>query len=342
MKEESPAPDKEVLTMEVDPGQSPVRIDKFLVAKLPNVSRNRVQDGLKDERVEVNGEVVKANHKIRPGDRIRCLIPRKEASASLEPEAIPFDVLYEDEDLLVVVKPAGMVVHPGHGNQTGTLVNALLHYLGSSLPEGSALERPGLVHRIDKDTSGALVVAKNAEALTHLSEQFYQKRSERRYHALVWGDLDQDEGRIEGYIGRSPRNRKIMECFSDPERGKYAATKYRVLERFHYSTLVECDLETGRTHQVRVHFKAIQKPLFNDAAYGGDRVLKGARTKKYEQFLDNGFKILPRQALHAYSLGFVHPRTGERLYFEAPWPQDFEELIAKWREYTSGRSGSGS
>ncbi len=341
MKETGPAPEEEVLEIEVDPGQHPMRIDKFLVDRLPNVSRNRIQEGLKEGSVHVNGEPVKANHKISPGDRIRCLLPRKEAPASLEPEEHPLDVVYEDEELLVVNKAAGMVVHPGHGNQSGTLVNALLHYLGSDLPEGSAVERPGLVHRIDKDTSGALVIAKNAEALTELSEQFYQKRTHRRYHALVWGDLDQDEGRIEGYIGRSPRNRKVMECFSDPERGKHAATKYRVLERFHYVTLVECELETGRTHQVRIHFKAVHKPLFNDAPYGGDRILKGARNKKYEQFVKNCFRILPRQALHAYSIGFTHPRSGEPINLEAPWPSDLQELIEKWRHYTSGRSPEG-
>ena len=327
---------EEVLELEVDPGQSPLRIDKFLVDKLPNVTRNRIQEGVKEGHVKVDGKTVKANHKVRPGERIRCLIPRKEAAPSLEPEDIPLEVLYEDEDLLVVNKAAGMVVHPGHGNRSGTLVNALLHHLGKDLPEGSAPERPGLVHRIDKDTSGAMVIAKKAEVLSALSDQFYRKSTHRHYHALVWGDLDEDEGRIEGYIGRSFRDRKVMDLFQDHERGKYSATNYRVLERFHYVTLVECQLETGRTHQVRVHFKAKRKPLFNDDAYGGSRILKGTRTKKYEQFIRNAFGILPRQALHAYSLAFEHPKSGEHMAFEAPWPDDFRELVEKWRAYTKG------
>jgi 23S rRNA pseudouridine1911/1915/1917 synthase len=327
---------EEILELEVDPGQTPVRIDKFLVDKLPNVTRNRIQEGLKEGHVQVDGKAVKANHKVRPGERIRCVIPRKEAAPSLEPEDIPLEVLYEDEDLLVINKPAGMVVHPGHGNRSGTLVNALLHHLGKELPEGSAPERPGLVHRIDKDTSGAMVIAKKAEVLSELSDQFYRKSTGRRYHALVWGDLEEDEGRIEGYIGRSVRDRKIMELYQDPERGKHSVTHYRVLERFHYVTLVECRLETGRTHQVRVHFKAKRKPLFNDEAYGGSRILKGTRTKKYEQFVRNAFNILPRQALHAYSLAFEHPQKRELMQFEAPWPQEFRELIEKWRNYSKG------
>ncbi len=331
-------PYQEELEIEVDPGQSPVRIDKFLVDRLPNVTRNRIQEGIQEGHVEVDGQAVKANHKVRPGERIRCLLPRKEAPVSLEAEDIPLNILYEDEFLLVLNKPAGMVVHPGHGNRSGTLVNALLHHLGQELPEGSAPERPGLVHRIDKDTSGAMVVAKKEEVLSALGDQFYNKKTQRRYHALVWGDLTEDEGRIEGYIGRSPRNRKVMELFQDPERGKHSVTNYRVLERFHYVTLVECWLETGRTHQVRVHFKAERKPLFNDAPYGGDRILKGTRSKKYEQFVQNCFRILPRQALHAYSLGFVHPMTQEQMEFEAPWPEAFQNLVDKWRHYTKGKA----
>lgn len=335
---ESESPYQERVEIEVDPGQSPVRIDKFLVDRLPNVTRTRVQEGIQEGHVEVDGSPVKSNHKVRPGERISCLLPRKEAPVSLEAEDIPLEILYEDEYLLVLNKPAGMVVHPGHGNRSGTLVNALLHHLGKELPEGSAPERPGLVHRIDKDTSGAMVVAKKEEVLSALGDQFYNKKTERRYHALVWGDLLEEEGRIEGYIGRSPRNRKVMELFKEAERGKYSATNYRVLERFHYVTLVECWLETGRTHQVRVHFKAERKPLFNDAPYGGDRILKGTRTRKYEQFVRNCFRILPRQALHAYSLGFVHPIKKEQMEFEAPWPSEFRTLIDKWRGYAEGSS----
>jgi 23S rRNA pseudouridine1911/1915/1917 synthase len=330
----------EELDITVDPGQSPIRIDKFLVDKLPNVTRNRIQEGIREGYVRVNEQPVRSNHKVRPGERIRCIIPRKEPPPSLEAEEIPLEILYEDQDLLVLVKPAGMVVHPGHGNRSGTLVNALLHHLGKELPEGSAPERPGLVHRIDKDTSGVMVVAKKEEILSALSDQFYRKSTTRRYHALVWGDLEEDEGRIEGYIGRSQRDRKVMELYDDPERGKYSATDYRVLERFHYVTLVECQLETGRTHQVRVHFKARRKPLFNDQAYGGDRILKGTRTKKYEQFVRNCSSLLPTQALHAYSLGFEHPRNGAFMEFEAPWPQGFKALIEKWRSYAEGRAGS--
>lgn len=337
----SSSPYEEEFVIEVDPGQSPVRIDKFLVDKLPNVTRNRIQEGVQEGAVTVDGKAVKANHKVRPGERIHCAIPRKEAPPSLEAEPIPLEVLYEDEDLLVLVKPAGMVVHPGHGNRSGTLVNALLHHLGKELPESSAPERPGLVHRIDKDTSGTMVVAKKASVLSELSDQFFNKRTRRRYHALVWGGLEEEEGRIEGYIARSPRDRKLMELSEDPSRGKYSATQYRVMERFHYVTLVECRLETGRTHQVRAHFKARHKPLFNDAAYGGARILKGTRTKKYEQFVRNCFEILPRQALHAYSLGFFHPRTGEFMEFEAPWPEAFRNVIEKWRGYTEGLPRAG-
>lgn len=328
---EGPVED-ELIRIEVDPGQAPLRIDKFLVDRLPNTSRNRIQDGLKSGMVQVNGKAVKANHKIAPGDQIECRIPRKEAPLELEPEDIPLEVLFEDEELMVIQKPAGMVVHPGHGNRSGTLVNALLHHLGT-LPESSAMERPGIVHRIDKDTSGVMVVAKTAKALTQLGEQFHEKRTDRHYIALVWGDLEEDEGRIEGYIGRSPRDRKLMEIFRDPERGKYAATRYKVLERFHYVTLVECELETGRTHQIRAHFRSIRKPLFNDATYGGDRILKGMRSKKYEQFVKNCFQLLPRQALHAASLGFKHPGTGEWLHFEPSWPEDLRAVIEKWRNY---------
>jgi 23S rRNA pseudouridine1911/1915/1917 synthase len=312
-------------------GQDPLRVDKFLMNFIENATRSKIQQAIKNGNVLVNDQTVKSNYKVKPNDEVRVVLAHPPKENLLIPENLPIDIIYEDDDLLVVNKEAGMVVHPGHGNQTGTLVNALLHHI-KNLPKNSN-ERPGLVHRIDKDTSGLLVVAKNEESMTHLAKQFYDKTTERLYYALVWGNVEQDEGTIEGNIGRSLKNRLQMSVFPDGEYGKPAITHYKVLERFGYVTLVQCQLETGRTHQIRAHFKYIGHPLFNDERYGGDKILKGTTFTKYKQFVDNCFKILPRQALHAKTLGFEHPKTKDYMRFESKLPEDMEKCIEKWRNY---------
>lgn len=319
----------------VDKGQQPLRIDKYLMNKIENATRNKIQKAAKDGNIYVNDATVKSNYKVKGNDVIRVLFEYPPYEMLLEPEDIPIDVVYEDDDVLVVNKPPGMVVHPGHGNYSGTLINALAFHI-ENLPNNSS-NRPGLVHRIDKDTSGLLVVAKTEHAMTHLSKQFFDKSTEREYIALVWGNIDDDEGTIEGYIGRHPKNRLQNTVFLDDdaeEKGKMAVTHFKVLERLGYVTFVSCRLETGRTHQIRVHLKYIGHTLFNDERYGGDRILKGTTFTKYKQFVENCFKVLPRQALHARTLGFVHPTTGETLRFEAPIPDDIEACLEKWRNYS--------
>ena len=313
-------------------GQEPLRVDKFLMNFIENATRNKIQQSAKDGHVWVNGVIVKSNYKVKAGDEVKVLFEHPPHEFLLVAEDIPLDIVYEDDVLLVVNKPAGMVVHPGHGNYSGTLINALIHHV-DNLPANTS-ERPGLVHRIDKDTSGLLVIAKTEAAMTHLAKQFFDKTSEREYIALVWGNIDEDEGVVEGHVGRNPKNRLQMHVFPEGEEGKEAVTHFKVLERLGYVTLVSCRLETGRTHQIRVHMKYIGYTLFNDERYGGDRILKGTTFTKYKQFVENAFKILPRQALHAKTLGFVHPVTGEQMQFNTELPEDMAKCIEKWRGYT--------
>ncbi|MGJ8549845.1 RluA family pseudouridine synthase [Winogradskyella wichelsiae] len=314
-------------------GQQPLRIDKYLMNFIENATRNKIQAAAKDGSIFVNNVPVKSNYKVKPNDFITVKFEHPPYENLLVAEDIDIDVVYEDDDLLVVNKPAGMVVHPGHGNYSGTLINALIFHF-ENLPNNSS-ERPGLVHRIDKDTSGLLVVAKTEQAMAHLSSQFAKKTSEREYVAIVWGNMEEDEGTIEGNIGRHPKNRlqNVVFVDDDEEQGKHAVTHYKVIERLGYVTLVSCKLETGRTHQIRVHMKHIGHTLFNDERYGGERILKGTTFTKYKQFVDNCFKILPRQALHAKTLGFVHPTTNEFMRFESEVPEDMTLCIEKWRHY---------
>ncbi len=316
-----------------DPGQAPIRIDKFLTDRISGASRNRVQQSADAGNVEVNGEPRKSSYKVKPGDVVTVMMSYPPQDTSIIPEDIPLDVVYEDDSLLVVNKPAGMVVHPGHGNFHGTLLNALAWHFGERTPFEAGDDRLGLVHRIDKDTSGLLVIAKTPIAKTDLSAQFFKKTTSRLYNALVWGVPD-TEGVIVGNIGRDPKDRLAMTVFPEgSEQGKHAVTHYRVLEDFNYVSLVECRLETGRTHQIRAHFKHIGHPLFADERYGGDRILRGTTYAKYRQFVDNCFKICSRQALHAKTLGFEHPVTHERMEFTSELPSDMKQLIQKWREY---------
>lgn len=317
---------------DVPKGQLLLRIDKFLMNLIPNATRNKIQNAATAGDIYVNDLPVKSNYKVKPFDVVRIMLSHPPFENRVDPENIPLDIVYEDEALLLINKPAGLVVHPGHGNYTGTLVNALAYHF-ENLPKNSS-ERPGLVHRIDKDTTGLLVIAKTEAAMTHLAKQFEAKTSEREYVALVWGTMKEDEGTIEGNIARHVKDRMQMSVFADPEIGKPAVTHYKVLERFGYVTLVSCILETGRTHQIRVHMKHIGHPLFNDARYGGDLILKGTTFTKYKQFIDNCFKILPRQALHAKTLGFVHPTTGKMMRFDTELPQDMQDCIEKWRNYS--------
>ncbi len=319
-----------------DPGQSPLRVDKFLMNHLANVSRNKLQDAAKAGNVLVNDQPVKSNYKVKPGDVVTIVIAFPPRVLEVHPQDIPLDVVYEDDDVILVNKPAGMVVHPAYANYDGTLLNGLAWYFRES-GQQIANEFGYLVHRIDKDTSGLLMIAKNEPAQTKLARQFYYHTVERKYVALVWGDVEQDEGTIEGHVGRSPKDRRVMNVFPDGSNGKHAVSHYRVLQRFGYTTLVECRLETGRTHQIRAHFRYIGHPLFNDARYGGDIILKGTTFTKYKQFIQNCFKILPRQALHAQTLGFEHPTTGKKLFFTTELPEDMQQVIQKWEVYTSSR-----
>jgi 23S rRNA pseudouridine1911/1915/1917 synthase len=321
-------------TFTVDKGQAPLRIDKYLMNYIESITRSKIQNAAKSEGILVNNTPVKSNYKVRPNDHIRVMFAHPTYEALLVGEDMPLDIVYEDKELLVVNKPAGLVVHPGHGNYSGTLINGLIHRF-DNLPNNSS-ERPGLVHRIDKDTSGLLVVAKTEQAMSHLSLQFAEKTSEREYVAIVWGNVEDDEGTIEGNIGRHPKNRLQNTVYLDDEanKGKPAVTHYKVIERLGYVTLVSCKLETGRTHQIRVHMKHIGHTLFNDVRYGGDAILKGTTFTKYKQFVENCFKVLPRQALHAKTLGFTHPKTNEFMRFETPIPDDMVQCIEKWRNYT--------
>lgn len=318
-------------SFEASKGQEPLRVDKFLMNFIENATRNKIQAAAKEGNIWVNQKPVKSNYKVKAGDKVQVMFEHPPYENLLVPEDIPLDIIYEDEVLLVVNKPAGMVVHPGHGNYSGTLVNALLYHF-KDLPLNSD-SRPGLVHRIDKDTSGLLVVAKTAEAMTHLSRQFFDKTSTREYIALAWGVFSEASGTIEGHIGRSLKNRLQMDVFEDESFGKPAITHYKVLEDLRYVSLIQCQLETGRTHQIRAHMKHIGHPLFNDERYGGDKILKGTTFSKYKQFVDNCFKLLPRQALHAKTLGFEHPITKKVLTFNTDLPEDFTACLEKWRAY---------
>ncbi len=322
----------EQVNITVDPGQELLRIDKFLMDRMKNVSRNRLQNAAKAGAIVVNDKPVKSNYRVRPNDVVKVLVSNAPQEYTVEGEDIPLEIIYEDDDLLVLNKQADLVVHPGAGNWTGTLVNALtFHY--DNLPDNGDITRGGLVHRLDKGTTGLMVVAKSEYALTHLAKQFFDRTIKRRYMALAWGDVLAEEGKIEVNIGRHERLRMKQDVFPEGDQGKHAITHYKVLERYGYTTLVECKLETGRTHQIRVHMQHLKHPLFNDATYGGDKILKGTVYTKYKQFVDNCFKILPRPALHAFELGFEHPTTGEFMEFEHQPPDDFLQLLDKWRNY---------
>ena len=321
----------------VDKGQSPVRIDKYLFERIVNASRNRIQSAADAGFVMANGKPVKSSYKVKPLDVLTVMMDRPKYDNDIIPEDIPLDIVYEDNELMVINKPAGLVVHPGCGNYHGTLVNAIAWHLRDVPTYDPNDPQVGLVHRIDKDTSGLLVVAKTPDAKTSLGLQFYNKTTKREYNALVWGIIEEDEGTITGNIGRNPKDRMQMAVMTDPNQGKHAVTHYKVLERLGYVTLVKCVLETGRTHQIRVHMKHIGHVLFNDERYGGNEILKGTHFSKYKQFVNNCFDICPRQALHAKTLGFVHPKTGEEMFFTSELPKDMTELIEKWRTYISNR-----
>jgi len=327
---------------EVDKGQTPVRIDRYLAEHMSGTSRNRIQNAADADHIWVNGKPAKSNYKVKPGDVIQVLLDHEPYDNTIEPENIPLDIVYEDEDLLVVNKPAGLVVHPGHGNYEHTLLNALAYYFGQQ-GKGLDINNPniGLVHRIDKDTSGLLLIAKTPEAKTHLALQFFEHSTERTYHALVWGHFAENSGTVVGALARDNRDRTIYRVWDieDNPNAKEAITHWRVMERFAYVTLVECRLETGRTHQIRVHMKHIGHPLFADEKYGGMEIQKGVPTQKYKQFIHNCFELCPRQVLHAKTLGFTHPRTGERMFFDSEPPEDIQSLIKKWREYVPNTMG---
>ena len=334
--EETEADEEELFEhyrFKADPGQEVIRIDKFLIDRMPNTSRNKVQIAAKSGNILVNDQKVKQNYRVKPGDSVSILMPYPVREIELIPEDITLNIHYEDDQIIVINKDSNMVVHPGYGNYTGTLVNALVYHF-DHLPQRSQdyFGRPGLVHRLDKHTTGLMVIAKTEETLTHLAKQFYDRTTERRYNALVWGDLDQD-GTIIGNLGRSPKNRKVMTVFEDDTQGKHAVTHYKVLKRFGLVTLVECKLETGRTHQIRVHMKHIGHPLFNDLEYGGDKILKGTKSTSYTRFIENCFELIPGQALHAKTLGFFHPVLKKQLQFDSSLPTGFHSIIDKWEKY---------
>lgn len=324
--------------LEVDPGQKMLRVDKYLVNRIDNASRSRIQAAADAGNILVNGQSVKSNYKVKPGDEVAVVMDFPRRELKIIPEDIPLNIVYEDDQLIVLNKQPGLVVHPGHGNYSGTLVNALAYYYKDLPLFNSADPRPGLVHRIDKNTSGLMVVAKTELAKTKLSLQFFEKTTKRQYVALVWGNLKEPSGTIEGSIGRSQKDRQVFTVYPEGEYGKPAVTHYKVLEELGYVNLVQCQLETGRTHQIRVHMKYLGHPLFNDDTYGGNQVLRGTTFSKYKQFVHNCFKILPRQALHAKTLGFVHPTTGEAMLFDSELPEDMSEVIEKWRAYISNRN----
>lgn len=325
-----------------DPKQQPMRIDKFLVIRVERATRNRVQNAIRAGSVLVNDKQVKPNHKVKPGDVITVIMPKSAKSGEIIPQDIPLDIRYEDDDVLVLHKPPGLVVHPGIANTDGTLVNALAYHF-QSLPvmEGNLPDRPGIVHRIDKNTSGLLLVAKSEYAMSHLAKQFFDHTIHRRYVALVWSEPDEDEGTITSNIGRHPRNRTQMAPYdSDSGEGKHAITHYKVLERLYYVSLVEFNLETGRTHQIRVHSKSIGCPVFNDEKYGGNSIVKGTVFTKYRRFVENCFDLMPRQGLHAREIGFIHPTTGKEMLFKSDIPDDMESVLKRWRTYMTGRKKS--
>lgn len=320
----------------VDKGQNPMRLDKYMSTHLEDTSRHRIQCAIKEGYVKVGDKTAKANLIVRPDDVIRFVMPYRRRGLEILPQDIPLDIVYEDDDVLVVNKPAGMVVHPGHGHFEGTLINALSYHLGISQGPDAEDERMGiLVHRIDKDTSGLLAVAKNDESQLNLAKQFFEHSIDRRYVSVVWGDLKEDEGTVDANIGRDPNDRLRYRVYDDPEKGKHAVTHYRVLERFGFVTFIECKLETGRTHQIRVHMSSIGHPIFGDERYGGKEIRKGTIYSKYKQFIQNCFEICPRQALHAKTLGFVHPGTGKWLQLDSVVPEDMLSLLDKWRKYTN-------
>ena len=326
----------EKLSIVIDKGQEPLRIDKFLMNRIEGATRNKIQQSIENEWVLVNDKPIKNNYKTRAGDKIVIYETDAPESSEIIPQNIPLNIVYEDDDLFIVNKPVGMVVHPGSGNPDGTLINAVAYYLQQQQPDldESTLTRFGMVHRIDKNTSGLIVLAKTQKAMSDLAKQFFNHTVHRRYVALVWGNFDEQEGTIRGHVGRHQRFRKLFTTYPDGEYGKEAVTHYKVLENFNYVTLVECRLETGRTHQIRVHMQHLGHPLFNDDFYGGDRIVKGTVYTKYKQFVDNCFNICARQALHAKELGFIHPRTREQMLFKSELPDDMSEVIEKWRKYS--------
>jgi 23S rRNA pseudouridine1911/1915/1917 synthase len=326
--------------IDVDKGQAPTRIDKFLTDKIRSVSRNRIQLAADAGNILVNGKPVKSSYKTKPLDAISIVMAYPPRDVEIKPENIPLNIICEDDQLIILNKVAGMVVHPGHGNFTGTLVNALMYHLRDVPLFSSGEVRPGLVHRIDRNTSGILVIAKTELAMNHLARQFFERTTSRRYIALAWGNIEGNAGTITGHIGRSIRDRKKMQVFVEGDQGKHAVTHWKVLERLGYVTLVECKLETGRTHQIRAHFEHIRHPLFNDDKYGGNTIVKGTTFTKYKQFVDNCFKVCPRHALHAQSLGFKHPTSGKDMYFESEVPNDISQVIEKWRTYTGARGNA--
>ncbi len=328
------------LTLEVSKGQEPLRIDKFLMTRIEGATRNKIQAGIDNEMVLVNDKAVKSNYKVKPGDRIVVFDNRHPDSNEIIPEDIKLNIVYEDNDILIINKPAGLVVHPGSGNPNGTLINGVAWHLKQQNPDLTETDLPrfGMVHRIDKNTSGLIVLAKSSKAMSDLAKQFFNHTVHRRYIALVWGDFDNDAGTITGHVGRHQRFRKLFTTYPDGEYGKEAITHYKVLERFNYVTLVECRLETGRTHQIRVHMQHIGHPLFNDDFYGGDTIVKGTVFSKYKQFVDNCFTICPRHALHAKELGFIHPTTRQQILFTSDLPTDMEQLIDKWRRYSKNKN----
>jgi 23S rRNA pseudouridine1911/1915/1917 synthase len=319
----------------VDPGQQPMRIDKFLMGRIENVSRNIIQSAVQNGNVLVNDAPVKNNYKIKPKDEIKINFSTPPREVEITPQDIPISIVYEDEELIVINKEAGMVVHPGYNNYDGTLLNALCYHLSKDDLSNPIV--PYLVHRIDKDTSGILLISKKERAQTLLAKQFYDHTIERKYIALAWGNFEEDNGTIDVNIGRSPKDRRVMTTFPEGDYGKHAVTHYKVIERFGYVSAIECQLETGRTHQIRAHMKSIGHPLFNDATYGGDSIIKGTTFSKYRQFVENCFKLIPRQALHAKSLGFVHPTTKEYMFFDSELPTDLNSAMEKWRAYSANQ-----
>jgi len=326
----------EHFAFDINSGQEPLRIDKFLMSRIENATRNKIQKAAKEGSIRVNDKIVKSSYKVKKDDKVRILFSHPPYENLLTPEKLDLDIEYEDDSIIIVNKKSGMVVHPGHGNYSGTLINALLYHF-DNLPNNSS-NRPGLVHRIDKDTSGLLVIAKTEKSMTLMAKQFFNKSVEREYYALVWGDVKDDEGEINAPIGRNPKNRLQMIVYEDMEGGKEAITNYKVVERFGYVTLISCRLQTGRTHQIRVHMKHLGHTLFNDERYGGNKILKGTVYSKYKQFVDNCFRLLPRQALHAKTLGFIHPKSKEKISFNSDIPEDIASVIDKWRLYSKHKN----